>query len=294
MSFFVKFWGTRGSIPTPGHSTRKYGGNTSCVEMRIGESLFICDAGTGLRELGVDINQRETGPIRGHFFFSHTHWDHIQGFPFFAPIYNPQNSFLIYGEPGRDNHVHKLLSGQMRPEYFPVDFKELSASVQKGSFQEGVNHIEDVRVTSHLQPHPGGSCAYSFEAMGAKVVYATDSELDTNLLNRDEVEANPKALRRLPQDIIDFVADADLLIADAQYTDEEYPSHMGWGHTRAATTVDLAIQGRVRQLALFHHDPMQSDRDVDRKVNECRDRAAILRPELVIFGAREGMELKII
>ena len=294
MSFFVKFWGTRGSIPTPGHSTRKYGGNTSCVELRIGDSLFICDAGTGLRELGIDIIEREDQSIRGHFFFSHTHWDHIQGFPFFGPVYDPKNTFIIYGEPGDDNHVHKLLSGQMRPEYFPVDFKELSATVQAGSLESGENQIAGVRVKTHHQHHPGGSCAYSFEYQGAKVVYATDSELDSTIVNTDEAAANRQALRRLPQSFVDFVSDADLLIADAQYTDAEYPSHAGWGHARASTTVDLAIQARVRQLALFHHDPMQSDRDVDRKVNDCRDRSAILRPELVIFGAREGLELKIL
>jgi phosphoribosyl 1,2-cyclic phosphodiesterase len=294
LSYFVKFWGTRGSIPTPGHATRKYGGNTSCVEIRVGDRLLICDAGTGLRELGLDLQARGITPIRGHFFFSHTHWDHIQGFPFFSPIYDPANTFTIYGEPGEDNRVHRLLSGQMRAEYFPVDFHQLASTLLKGTLNEDVNDIDGVRVKTWAQPHPGGSVAYSFEAEGAKVVYATDSELDERLLNAEDVERNPAVMRQLPQDLLDFVADADLLIADAQYTDEEYPSHVGWGHARASTTVDLALQGRVRQLALFHHDPMQSDRDMDAKVNTCRDRAAANGSDLVIFGAREGLELKIV
>ena len=182
----------------------------------------------------------------------------------------------------------------MTAEYFPVDFNQLAATVLQGNLQHGENEIAGVKVKTLSQPHPGGSVAYSFESMGAKVIYATDSELDTKLLNPEIVTQDPSAMRKLPDEMLEFFADADLFIGDAQYTDQEYPFHEGWGHARAFTTVDLALQSRVRQLALFHHDPMQSDREMDAKVNACRDRAASAQSDLVIFGAREGLELKIV
>ena len=293
MSFFVRFWGARGSIPTPGQPTRKYGGNTSCVEIRIGDHLLICDGGTGLRELGEELIQRSTGPIVGHMFFSHTHWDHIQGFPFFSPAYNAENRFHIWGTKGEGERVHRLLSGQMRTEYFPVSFGELSAGIQSETLTPEGTDIDGIMVRFIEQNHPGGSLAFSFEKNGKKVIYATDHELDDLILNKEESEKDPEALRQLPDDFVDFCHGADLLIADAQYTDAEYLEKKGWGHSRALTTVDLAVQAGVSTLALFHHDPTQSDRKVDLKVDECRRRAERLAPKLTVFGAREGIELLI-
>ena len=293
MSFFVRFWGTRGSIPTPGQPTKKYGGNTSCVEIRIDDQLMICDGGTGLRELGEQLTARGEAPVVGHMFFSHTHWDHIQGFPFFSPAYRAENRFHIWGARGENDPIHNLLSGQMRTEYFPVSFGELSADIRSETLNSGGTDINGVTVRYIEQNHPGGSLAFSFEKDGLKVVYATDHELDTRILNPAEAEDNPDALRRLPEDFVDFCRNADLLIADAQYTDQEYKDKVGWGHSRALTTVDLAVQAEVSTLALFHHDPIQSDRLVDLKVDECRRRAERLAPKLTVFGAREGIELLI-
>jgi phosphoribosyl 1,2-cyclic phosphodiesterase len=293
LSFFVRFWGTRGSIPTPGQPTRKYGGNTSCVEIRIGDQLFICDGGTGLRELGQDLIRRGISPIVGHLFFSHTHWDHIQGFPFFSPVYNSENRFKIWGTKDEGDRVHRLLSGQMRTDYFPVDFAELGAGIQSATLSPEGENIHGVVVRFKEQNHPGGSLAFSFEKDGKKVVYATDHELDERILNRSESDANPETLRVLPEDFVSFCRGADLLIADAQYSEEEYPSKVGWGHSRALTAVDLAAQAEVATLALFHHDPMQSDRLVDLKVEACRRRAGHMAPKLTVFGAREGIELLI-
>ena len=293
MSFFVRFWGTRGSIPTPGQATKKFGGNTSCVEIRIDDQLMICDGGTGLRELGEDLNLRGTSPIVGHMFFSHTHWDHIQGFPFFSPAYSAENRFHIWGAKGKNDPIHTLLSGQMRTEYFPVSFGELSAEIRSETLETGGTDINGVTVRFIEQNHPGGSLAFSFEKNGHKVIYATDHELDGRILNQAETQENPEALRLLPKDFIEFCRGADLLIADAQYTDEEYQKKIGWGHSRALTAVDLAVQAEVSTLALFHHDPMQSDRLVDLKVEECRRRAERLAPKMTLFGAREGIELLI-
>jgi len=292
MPSFVKFWGTRGSIPTPGHRTRRYGGNTSCVELRVDDTLFICDGGTGLRELGVALESRRD-PVTAHLLFSHTHWDHIQGFPFFTPAYSPSSTLHVYDVRKDDNRIERLLLGQMQSEYFPVSFGALGASIRFSNLDRGEKTIEGVRVSHLEQRHPGTSFAYSFEKGGQKIVYATDSELDLRIRNREEADGDPDRLRLLPDDIVRLVADADLLIADGQYTDAEYPRKVGWGHSRASTVVDLAVQAQVKQLAIFHHDPMHDDEQVDEQLEHCRRRAASLGSPVVVFGAREGVELKL-
>ena len=293
MAFLVRFWGTRGSIPTPGRTTHKYGGNTSCVEISIDDTLFILDGGTGLRELGVDLLQRPQRPIVAHFLFSHMHWDHIQGFPFFTPAYVPQNSFFIYGTSTGDRRFHKLLSGQMRSDYFPVDFSELNSHIVAVDLGKGELDIGGVRVRCFEQNHPGGSYAYSLEKNGYKVVYATDNEIDRTLPDAAEVELDLDSPRQIPRDMVEFCANADLLIADGQYTDEEYAQRVGWGHPRATTVADLAMQAGVKQLAVYHHDPMQSDTDVEAKIAACRARVRRQGSNLFIFAAREGLELKL-
>lgn len=292
MGLFVRFWGTRGSIPTPGHRTRVYGGNTSCVTIRADDTLLVCDAGTGLRELGVDL-KRAGGPVTGHIFFSHTHWDHIQGFPFFVPAYVPGNTFHVYGGHTGDGAIYDLLSGQMRSDYFPVNFADLGANIVPGDLDPAGMQIDDVKVEILEQIHPGGSQAFAFCWQGKRVVFATDNELDQELENADECALNPATPRQIPKRFVDFVQDADLLIADAQYTDEEYASKAGWGHSRATTAVDFAVQADVKQLALFHHDPMHSDNDIEALVVTCRQRAARQESDVVVFAAREGMELRI-
>jgi phosphoribosyl 1,2-cyclic phosphodiesterase len=294
MSWFVKFWGTRGSIPAPGQLSRRYGGNTSCVEVYSERGLIICDGGTGLRELGMDLVRRRKGePIRGHFLFSHTHWDHIQGFPFFLPVYDPRNEFLVYGPTRGDRRTYDLLSGQMRSDYFPVEFSELKSRIVPTDLGDGSAEVEDFRVSAYRLQHPGAAFGYAIEKDGRKVVYATDNELDLLVEDKDQIAREPDRPRRLPPALVDFVRGADLLIGDGQYTDEEYPSRVGWGHARATTLLDLAVAGQVKQLAIFHHDPMQSDKDVDRKVEVCHQRAARQGSRLTVFGAREGLELRI-
>jgi phosphoribosyl 1,2-cyclic phosphodiesterase len=293
MPVFVKFWGTRGSIPTPGHKTKRYGGNTSCVEIRIGDQLFICDGGTGLRELGLELMSRGDGAVEAHMFFSHMHWDHIQGFPFFVPAYSNKNRLNVYEVAPGDDRVQRLLHGQMRSDYFPVTFTDLGATIESRSFVNAETSVGPVRVRCMEQTHPGQSFAYSFEIDGLKVVYATDNELDLTIKNRDESERDPLALRQLPDAFVRFVADADLLISDGQYTDEEYPKKVGWGHARANTVVDLAIQAGVKRCAVFHHDPLHGDDFMEQKIGVARQRAERAGKNLEVFGAREGLELKL-
>ncbi|MEZ4224333.1 MAG: MBL fold metallo-hydrolase [Polyangiaceae bacterium] len=294
MKTLVRFWGTRGSIPTPGNRTRRYGGNTSCVSLDIGGALFICDGGTGLRELGVSLMaDRGNQPLEAHLFFSHTHWDHIQGFPFFMPAYSERNALYVYDATREDDRVRQLLLGQMSHDYFPVTFRDLGSQITSRNLEQGETLLEGVRIRHREQVHPGKSFAYSFEVAGKKVVYATDSELDLSIRNRDASETDLGSLRELPAELVRFVADADLLIADGQYTDEEYPSKRGWGHARANTVVDLAVQAGVKQCAIFHHDPMHSDEHVDQIVAGGQARARRHGSQVQVFAAREGIELSV-
>lgn len=290
---FVRFWGTRGSIPTPGHKTRRYGGNTSCVEIRFGELLLICDGGTGLRELGMDLLARGQPNVEAHLFFSHMHWDHIQGFPFFVPAYSPANELYVYELSPSDDRVQRLLHGQMRSEYFPVTFSDLGARIVGRHFAAQRTAFHGVRVRCLQQNHPGSSYAYAFELGARKIVYATDSELDLLLADPELPLRHPEALRKLPDDVVEFCRDADLLIADGQYTDAEYPQKKGWGHARANTVVDLALQARVKRCAIFHHDPMHTDELVDHKIRAAEARLAGAGSSCQVFGAREGLVLKI-
>ena len=292
MSIFVRFWGTRGSIPTPGMATRKYGGNTSCYELRVDDTLFILDGGTGLRDLGMHLMQRGRSPVEAHMFFSHTHWDHIQGFPFFPAAYSKDSKLYVYDVEEGDRRIHRLLHGQMSADYFPVAYSDLGASIISRDLQPG-QEVDGVEVDCLEQEHPGRSFAFSFRKHGVKVVYATDAELDLQLLNQEESLAEPSALRQLPPEVVQFVSKADLLIADGQYSDQEYPSKVGWGHARSNTVVDLAVQAQVKQLAITHHDPMHSDDAVERKITEARQRAESQGSDLVVFGGREGLEIKL-
>ncbi|MCA3015633.1 MAG: MBL fold metallo-hydrolase [Myxococcaceae bacterium] len=292
MGFFVRFWGVRGSIPTPGPRTRRYGGNTSCYEMRSDTTVLIFDAGTGLRELGLSlVRSPPPAGLELHLFLSHPHWDHIQGFPFFTPAYLPTTTIHVYGSEKNENY--QLLSGQMANAYFPVAFKDLSARIVPRSFTGDVVQAGDFVVRRFDQRHPGGSSGFRVEREGRVVVFATDCELDQLLLDPAAARDRPDARRTLPASVLAPMRDADLLIADAQYTDEEYPKRVGWGHARANTVVDLALQAGVRQLALTHHDPMHSDRDVDAMVLTAVERVRAAGAELEVFGAREGVTLRL-
>jgi phosphoribosyl 1,2-cyclic phosphodiesterase len=292
MAAFVKFWGTRGSIPTPASWTRVYGGNTPCVEVRFDDAVFICDAGSGIRELGKDLLTRKPVPKQLHLFISHTHWDHIQGFPFFAPVYASAMQIRIYGRHVDGNSPYRLLSGQMSQDYFPVSFKELGASIVDDNLENGQKKIDGVLVRSFPMNHPGGCEAYCFEKDGRKIFYATDVELDIAPGDVFPDADNSGPLRHCPEDLIKAVEGADLLIFDAQYDDKEYGTKKKWGHSSCFSATDLAIQAKVKTLALFHHDPESTDRSIDEKVQICRERAAMHGADLTILAAREGVELK--
>ena len=293
MGIYVTFWGVRGSIPTPGNSTQRYGGNTACIEVNIKDHLFILDGGSGLRPLGASLIERGKNLINAHMLFSHSHWDHIQGFPFFIPAYNPSTTLRVYGTKEGDQDIYDLLSGQMQDKYFPVQFSDLGAKIIPDHLQGGTRMIGDVQVNYLDTEHPGGSLAYSLSHENKKVIYSTDNEIDLLLLNREESMADPSLYRLLPKALLNFMSDADLLIADGQYTDDEYHTKVHWGHPRATTLVDMAKEAGVKSIAITHHDPMQSDDDVDKKIKTCRERAERIGYTGSIFAAREGVTIKL-
>ena len=293
MAAYVKFWGTRGSIPTPGSWTRVYGGNTSCVEIRFDDTIFICDAGSGIRELGKDLVARDPMPKEVHLFITHTHWDHIQGFPFFDPAHFPDFKIHLYDVDSNSSSRHSLISGQMTSSYFPVKFGDLKAGIQSRTIEGGEQMVAGVKVRCFPTNHPGGCFGYSFEKDGKKVCYVTDNELELTPQDKFPDPLNEGRLRIVPEQMLQNVVDADLLIMDAQYDEEEYSRKAGWGHSSCFSVTDLGIQAGVRALALFHHDPECSDEEVDHKVETCRQRAVKFESAIIIFASREGVELKV-
>jgi CheY-like chemotaxis protein/phosphoribosyl 1,2-cyclic phosphodiesterase len=292
----VRFWGTRGSIATPGPATNHFGGNTSCVElMTQAGQLLILDAGTGARHLGVDLVDRGKAPIRGSILLTHTHWDHIQGFPFFAPLFVAGNEIAVHAPMGGGGSLHQLLAGQMEYRYFPVDIHELPARMSYHDLVEGPHLIEGVSVAAQFLNHPAMTLGYRVEADGASVVCLTDHEPFADVLWRGD--AMPGYLDSILHDgdrrHAQFMANADLVIHDAQYTPEEYPAKKTWGHSTYEYVVELAIVAGVRRLALTHHDPAHDDAFVAEIEQRARELAARRGSALDVFCAYEGCEVMV-
>jgi phosphoribosyl 1,2-cyclic phosphodiesterase/ActR/RegA family two-component response regulator len=298
----VRFWGTRGSIATPGPSTLRYGGNTACVEVRAGDgTLIVLDCGTGARALGQSLLASGERPIRGHLLITHTHWDHIQGFPFFAPLFLPGSEWDIYAPGVTGRHLEDTLSGQMEYTYFPVRLDQLGATIRYHDVVEGTFQIGGVKVTSHYLNHPALTLGYRLEAGGASVVYATDHEPHSHhkleLPSGDGRVVLSQPLHHEDRRHVLFMAGADLVIHDAQFTAAEDASHIGWGHTAAEQVVDFALAAGVERLALFHHDPNHDDDAIDRMVESCRRRAERETDDddrvLEVTAAAEGQSIEL-
>jgi len=291
----IKFWGTRGGIPTPGPGTVRYGGNTPCVEARMGDATFVFDVGTGVRALGIDILQRGK-PFDGHVFIGHCHWDHIQGFPFFAPAYIPGNKVTVYGSQGSGRGIREVLEGQMSHDFFPVEIKDMGGDVQFVDLEQGTHDIAGKTVkTLHLN-HPGLSMAIRLEHEGKSFVYSSDSEPFREILGRQQFpEGSPMTeyIDELDSLLVNFAKDADLLVVDGQYTREQYRSRLGWGHATMDDAVETAMAANAKRVAVYHHDPAHNDEFLDEQMARLQQMTADAGSSTEVIGACEGLEIKL-
>ncbi len=273
MTVQVKFWGVRGSIATPSPNHIKYGGNTSCVELILDDQIIIFDAGTGVRNLGDCLLGR--GITDYLFLQSHTHWDHINGFPFFAPVYRDDVNIKIYaGHLGHSCGIRHVLSTQMCQPTFPVPFDALSAEIDFCDFKagEGFSLGKGIEVSTAPLNHPDGGTGYRVEYDGVSVCYVTDTE---------------HTLGKMDENILGLIEGADLVIYDSTYTDEEFNKYIGWGHSTWQEGVKLCQEAGARQLAIFHHDPSHDDD----KMDQIAEAAAKEWDGAMV--AREGMTLEL-
>jgi phosphoribosyl 1,2-cyclic phosphodiesterase len=274
--FQIKFWGVRGSIPCPGSETVRYGGNTSCVEMQVGRERLIFDGGTGLRILGQSLMAEN--PVKGHLFFTHSHWDHIQGFPFFIPAFIKGNTFKIYAVPSPNGATMKQrLHDQMLHPNFPVPLQIMQADLEFYSLEMGETiSCGDVTVETRPLNHPGEAVGYRVSWQGLSAAYITDTEHFPD---------------RLDDNVLALAQQADVMIIDATYTDEEYnnpkDSKVGWGHSTWQEAIKIAKAAQVKHLVLFHHDPAHNDDFLDR----IGEQATMIFPQTIL--AREGLLIEL-
>jgi len=296
----LKIWGVRGSIPVPGLGTVRYGGNTSCIEIRADGELIVLDAGSGIRELGLAL-EKEFGsrPINLSLLITHVHWDHIQGFPFFVPSYNDKNQIRIFGFNGTDGGLQEILKGQMATPFFPVALYDLPGRIQFETPASMDFKIGKVRIHARRMNHPGICVGYRILTSKGSIAYLPDHEpyeafklhsAKSHLLSPEQTQ---KRAREDRVELVKFLKDSDILILDSQYTDEEYQSHVGWGHGSLTTAISLALDASVRKLVLFHHDPTHDDDMIDKMVKTAQKIAAKSESYLEVEGAREGAEMTI-
>ena len=273
----VKFWGVRGSTPTPQAENMRYGGNTSCVEVRVGEQLYIFDCGTGFRVLGQQLRD-EFGekklPLSAHVFVSHFHWDHIQGIPFFRPLYDRADSQFLFHCSSRTRSLKQVMDEQMASPYFPVNLSQMQAQQKFYDIDSGRLNLEDgVQIQASWLNHPQGCMGFRMETKDGVLVYATDNEPGD--------AAFDKSVRKLAEG-------ADVLIYDAQYLPEEYAAEKrGWGHSHWREAVNVVMESGAKELVLFHHDPDHTDVVIDKIVHDARNYYPKVR------AAAEGMEIRI-
>lgn len=262
-TLWVKFWGTRGSIPTPGQATARYGGNTSCVEVRAGDKIVLFDCGSGAREMGLALGRECEGRVAEvHLFVSHTHWDHIQGFPFFTPAYVPGNRIVIFSLRGADKSLEKIFTGQMDASYFPVSLADMQAELVFVEL-EGTVQVGNMQISHIYLNHPGLAVGYRIDCGGKSLAYIADHEPYPRLLGDNEHN------RKQEREITNFAHNVDLYIRDAQYTEEEYVQKRGWGHSPWPDVLEAAHEAGVKQCVLYHHDPLHDDATMDRILAEC-------------------------
>jgi phosphoribosyl 1,2-cyclic phosphodiesterase len=292
----ARFWGTRGSIAAPGPGTNHFGGNTSCVELTMpsGE-VWILDCGTGARALGNRLLASSETPVSATILLTHTHWDHIQGFPFFAPLFQPRNRFKVYGPEGAHLSLRDVLAGQMEHHYFPVELDQLAARITYQDLKEGSHEINGIPVRAQHMNHPSPTLGYRIEAAGRAICYLCDHEPYYEAIWREG--AQPGGLESILESgdrrHAEYMQGADVVIHEAQYTPQEYPSKRHWGHSTYEYAVALAALAGVRLLFLTHHDPSHDDTFIAGIERKAQEMARTLDSRLEVRCAYEGCEIRL-
>ncbi len=296
--FKVKFWGVRGSIPCPGPETSRYGGNTSCIQIKTDKDYeIIIDCGSGVRELGASFMKDPLvkKPFNIYIFLSHTHWDHIMGLPFFTPIYIPGSDITIHGPVTfEDEPIDKIVGGQLTYRYFPVRQDELSSDLKFKALKEGSMELPGgIKVSYIYLNHPIMCLGYRFEYEGKVFATCYDHEPFINLFefDPDNIEEGRIVAEESNKKVTDIYKDADLLVHDSQYTTKEYENFKGWGHSTYKYAITQAISANVKNLALFHHDPNRTDKQLDQVKDTMKQ--AYGSSGINIFPAYEGLEIEL-
>lgn len=290
----IRFWGMRGGAPVSGPGTSRYGGNTACIEVCCGKTLLILDAGSGIINLGQALAAELEGKaLEAHLFLTHTHWDHTMGMPYFLPAYTLPGKLTVYGVAGMEDVLLSFFKGAEAGEFFPVPlgkstcdivFEELKKSTQVGG----------AAVSYYYLNHPGLTIGFRIEYEDNSLVYLTDNEpyrgSNKELVRRDE---DVSFLARIDREVVQFAKSADLLVADAFYTEEEYWTRLGDGHSSAGDALQIALSAMARKLVLFHHHPLRTDTQIDQLVQKCRRRVEALKGKLEILTPAEGELIRI-
>ncbi|MBE0619048.1 MAG: response regulator [Burkholderiales bacterium] len=280
----VSYWGVHGTLPVPGPGSLRYGGNTSCVSVEIsGEPLYVFDCGSGIKQLSDHLAATKVQRLSARVFISHTHWDHINTIPFFGPLYARGNQIEVFGPYQGDLTIERAIAAQMESVYFPVTIREFGARLVFRDLREESLEFGAVTVDTILLKHPGYCLGYRLNCHGRSVCYITDNEL--------YLPTDPRYDRTYIEHLANFVRGADLLITDTTYRDHEYASKVDWGHSCVSEVADLAARAKVKRLHLFHHDPDQTDDDIDLKLKETREALARLGSNVVCEAPSEGSNL---
>ncbi len=275
----IKCWGARGSVPVSGKEFEKFGGDTTCLEIRTqDDDIIIVDTGTGARSLGNQLVKEKKRRL--NILFTHTHWDHVQGFPFFKPIYFPETSIRIFGCPFSRENVKEMIAPLLVHPYFPINFDDIKAAVEYIAIGEDSFTIGPMTITPIFLSHPNKGLGFKFSENGVSFVFMTDNELTF---------AHPGGLGL--EDYIAFCTGSDLLMHDAEYTEEDYKTSKGWGHSVYKDALQLAIKAEVKQFGLFHHNQNRVDDDLDGIVEDCRKMLKEQKQDIGCFAARQGMEI---
>jgi phosphoribosyl 1,2-cyclic phosphodiesterase len=293
----IKFWGTRGSIAVPSPETLRYGGNTTCLELRADGEIVVLDAGSGIRPLGIALDREfQARPIKLSLLITHAHWDHIQGFPFFKPAYDSKNEIRIFGFDGAGATFREIMTEPMRSPFFPITMRELSARMDINKLTEMKFSLGQLDIHAAFVNHPGVCAGYRIFTSGGSVAFLPDHEPYEFFLHSARAkELSPEQAKEIAADqhaaLVQFLRGSDVLILDAQYTDQEYETHIGWGHGSISSAVSLAIEAEVQTLLLFHHDPSHDDKLVDTMVESARELVVKSGSHLEVAGAQEDSEI---